>query len=128
MYGENMNGNEQNMYGQNMYGQNGGYTGIPNIRNYDPTKDYTPIGMWGYFGYEILFAIPVIGWLCLIIFALGGTKFMVLFGYHSDCCNFIDYSYNRILYVILEERDVMNKRLSENGQPPIILYVSTEYL
>ena len=69
MYGENMNGNEQNMYGQN-----GRYTGSPNVRNYDPTKDYTPIGMWGYFGYEILFAIPVIGWLCLIIFALGGTK------------------------------------------------------
>ena len=33
-----------------------------------------PISMWGYFGYEILFAIPFIGLIVLIIFALGGTK------------------------------------------------------
>ena len=31
---------------------------------------YEPISMWGYFGYEILFAIPIIGWIFLIIFAL----------------------------------------------------------
>ena len=37
-------------------------------------KSYTPISMWGYFGYEILFALPVIGWIILIILALGGTK------------------------------------------------------
>ena len=35
---------------------------------------YQPISMWGYFGYEILFAIPCIGWICLIVFALGGTS------------------------------------------------------
>ena len=33
---------------------------------------YRPISMWGYFGYQILFAIPVIGFIFLIIFALGG--------------------------------------------------------
>lgn len=26
--------------------------------------------MWGYFGYEILFSIPIIGWIIVIIFAL----------------------------------------------------------
>ena len=31
-----------------------------------------PISMWGYFGYEILFMIPIIGWIILLIFALGG--------------------------------------------------------
>ena len=36
--------------------------------------EYKPISMWGYFGYEILFAIPCIGWICLIVFALGGTS------------------------------------------------------
>lgn len=35
---------------------------------------YQPISMWGYFGYEILFAIPIIGWIILLIFALGGTS------------------------------------------------------
>lgn len=34
--------------------------------------EYKPISMWGYFGYEILFSIPIIGWLLLLIFALGG--------------------------------------------------------
>lgn len=33
-------------------------------------EDYEPIGMWGYFGYEILFAIPVVGWIVCISFAL----------------------------------------------------------
>jgi len=33
---------------------------------------YRPIGAWGYLGYTILFTIPVIGFICLIIFALSG--------------------------------------------------------
>ena len=33
-------------------------------------EEYRPISMWGYFGYEILFAIPVIGWILIIVFAL----------------------------------------------------------
>ncbi len=36
--------------------------------------EYKPISMWGYFGYEILFSIPVIGFILLIIFSFGGTK------------------------------------------------------
>lgn len=36
--------------------------------------DYTPISMWGYFGYEILFLIPFIGFILLIIFSVGGTR------------------------------------------------------
>ena len=44
------------------------------IKNYDPSKDYTPISMWGYFGYQLLFAIPLIGQIIILIFAFGGTK------------------------------------------------------
>ena len=29
--------------------------------NYDSRYEYTPISMWGYFGYEILFALGVLG-------------------------------------------------------------------
>lgn len=36
--------------------------------------EYQPISMWGYFGYEILFAIPCIGWILLLVFAFGGTR------------------------------------------------------
>lgn len=37
-------------------------------------NEYKPITMWGYFGYEILFSIPLIGFIMLIVFSLGGTK------------------------------------------------------
>ena len=37
-------------------------------------EKYRPIGAWGYFGYSILFAIPVIGFIFLIIFACSGSN------------------------------------------------------
>ena len=36
--------------------------------------EYKPISMWGYFGYEILFSIPVVGFILLLVFAFGGTQ------------------------------------------------------
>ena len=38
----------------------------------DIPPEYKPISMWGYFGYELLFSIPLIGFILLIVFALGG--------------------------------------------------------
>ncbi len=35
--------------------------------------EYKPISMWGYFGYQILFALPCIGIIIALILALGGT-------------------------------------------------------
>lgn len=35
---------------------------------------YRPLGAWGYFGYQILFSIPVVGFICLIIFALSDSN------------------------------------------------------
>lgn len=37
-------------------------------------SEYTPITMWGYFGYQILFSIPVLGWIFVIIFALTAAN------------------------------------------------------
>ena len=60
------------------------------IKNYDPSKDYTPISMWGYFGYQILFAIPLIGFILILIFAFGGTRNINLRNYaRSTFCLFI---------------------------------------
>lgn len=44
----------------------------PKVRVVEATipDEYTPIGMWGYFGYQFLFAIPVIGWILCASFAL----------------------------------------------------------
>lgn len=37
-------------------------------------EEYKPISMWGYFGYELLFAIPLVGFIVLLVFAFGGTR------------------------------------------------------
>lgn len=37
-------------------------------------KAYKPISAWGYVGWDILFAIPVVGLIILIVFACGGTS------------------------------------------------------
>lgn len=37
-------------------------------------KEYKPISAWGYFGYELLFSIPLVGFIMLCVFALGGTS------------------------------------------------------
>lgn len=36
--------------------------------------EYKPISMWGYFGYELLFLIPIAGFIILLVFAFGGTQ------------------------------------------------------
>ena len=37
-------------------------------------EKYKPIGMWGYFGYELLFALPIIGFILILVFSFGGTQ------------------------------------------------------
>ena len=36
--------------------------------------EYKPISAWGYFGYTILFNIPILGIIMLLVFSLGGTQ------------------------------------------------------
>ena len=37
-------------------------------------EEYKPISAWGYFGYQILFAIPLIGFILLIVFSLSDSN------------------------------------------------------
>ncbi len=39
-------------------------------------EEYRPISMWGYFGYQLLFSIPIVGFILLIVFSFGGAKNM----------------------------------------------------
>ena len=39
-------------------------------RDYEYEGDCSPISPWGYFWYNILFSIPVIGFIFLVVFAL----------------------------------------------------------
>lgn len=73
--------NNQNgqQYQQQYYQQQGGgQYQQPYNRPFDPKSqippEYQPIGMWGYFGYQLLFAIPIVGFICLIVFSVGGTR------------------------------------------------------
>ena len=42
------------------------------MKDYDGHSKYEPLGAWSYFGLTILYAIPVIGWIFLIIFTFSG--------------------------------------------------------
>lgn len=57
----------------NNRGNINGNSNIPS-KTYIQEMDYTPIGMWGYFGWSILFGLPMIGWIFAIVFSVGGTK------------------------------------------------------
>ena len=36
--------------------------------------EYKPISMWGYFGYEILFSIPIVGFIVLIVMSINAKN------------------------------------------------------
>ena len=37
-------------------------------------EEYRPIGAWAFFGWQLLFAIPLVGKIMILVFALGGTS------------------------------------------------------
>ena len=43
--------------------------------NYTPgySDEYKPISAWGYVGYQLLFSIPLVGFICILVFSLGGS-------------------------------------------------------
>lgn len=45
-----------------------------NRYGYTGPEQYRPLSPWAYFGYSILFAIPVIGWIALIVCSVSGTN------------------------------------------------------
>lgn len=58
--------------------------------NEQVNSDYKPISMWGYFGYELLFGIPLVGFICLLVFSFGGTSNVNLKNFaRSHFCWFI---------------------------------------
>ena len=44
------------------------------MNNSNIPSEYTPISAWGYFGYNILFSIPIIGFIFLIIFSFDSSN------------------------------------------------------
>ena len=49
-------------------------------------NEYKPISMWGYFGYELLFAIPIIGFIIALVLAFAaGNKNVKNFARSQFC-------------------------------------------
>lgn len=66
---------EQNIWqGQNVQQEQATWQGQSVQQGEGIPLGYEPIGMWGYFGYSLLFSLPVIGWIMQLIFAFGGTS------------------------------------------------------
>lgn len=53
--------------------------------------DYKPITMWGYFGYQVLFSVPIIGWVFLVVFALTAPNINLRNFARSQFCLLIIY-------------------------------------
>lgn len=41
---------------------------------YDNSSDWTPITMWGYFGYQLIFSIPIVGLIMAIIWSVSAKN------------------------------------------------------
>ena len=51
--------------------------------------EYQPISMWGYFGYQLLYSIPIIGFIILIINAISHPNINVRNYSRSFFCGLI---------------------------------------
>lgn len=70
--------NQANNYSnqQQNYQNNQGYYQQPpqfNQFNNRIPPEYKPISAWGYVGWDLLFGIPLVGFILLIVFACGAT-------------------------------------------------------
>ena len=73
-------------------------------------EEYQPISMWGYFGYEILFSIPFIGFILLLVFSFGGTKNINLrnFARSYFCFSIIIIIFIAIIFLLYDSSYVNN--------------------
>ncbi len=100
--GENQNGYTQrgpmvNNLGQyNQPQQSYGYIPPNNAQNIPP--EYKPLGMWAYFGYDLLMAIPLVGLIVAIIFSFTSTNINLKNYARSKFCWII---ISVIIYIIL---------------------------
>ena len=56
------------------------YNPVPPVQqNYIPVNnvippEYTPLSAWAYYGYKLLFMIPIVGFICLIVFSCSSDN------------------------------------------------------
>ena len=59
------------------------------MQNYDQNYGFKPISSWGYIGFNILWGIPVIGWIVWLCHALGAKNKNVKNYARSIFCSFL---------------------------------------
>ena len=59
------------------------------MKNYDYGYGFKPISAWGYVGYSLLWAIPVVGWIFWLCAAIGANNRNVRNYARSYVCNLI---------------------------------------
>ncbi len=59
------------------------------FKDYSGTEQFRPLSAWGYFGYAILFAIPIIGWIFLLIFSFSTKNYNRRSFARSYWCGFL---------------------------------------
>lgn len=64
-------------------------------------SEYKPLGAWAYFGYGILFNIPIIGTILLIIFSLDNSNINRRNYARSYWCLYIIIIVLLIIFIIL---------------------------
>lgn len=92
----------QPQYQQPQYAQ-------PTYQTYAPAPEkpvippeYRPIGPWGYFGWQLLFAIPIVGFILLIVFACGAVSNINLKNFaRSYFCGLLIFAIIVTVFVIL---------------------------
>ena len=60
---------------------------------------YRPLGAWEYFGYSLLFSLPLAGFICLIVFSFNNDNIARRNFARSHFCGFLIYGI--ILAVVL---------------------------
>lgn len=73
-----------------------GYAQPNSVQNIPP--EYKPLGMWAYFGYDLLMNIPIVGLIVAIIFSFTSTNINLKNYSRSKFCWII---ITAILYIIL---------------------------
>lgn len=86
---------------QNTWSGNNNNAGVQYVVKNEVPEDYKPIGMWGYLGYEILFSIPLVGFILLLVFSFGGTKNVNLRNFARSYFCFLIIAVVLILIIIM---------------------------
>ena len=58
-------------------------------KEYNVPAEFQPISMWGYFGYSLLFSIPVVGFILICVFSFGAKNINKRNFARSYFCGFI---------------------------------------